>query len=132
MKFGKQLILRAADPKWSQYYLDYKMFKKFIRISYEELKNNNYDTKISRNIHQEFYKRLTQELEKIDNRYNVIEKKASESLKILDESWKDEMSDGERKSLLQVITALEELQEYVQINMAAIQKIKKKFDKNFK
>ncbi|KAG4304289.1 hypothetical protein PORY_002264 [Pneumocystis oryctolagi] len=130
----KELVLRAADPKWSKYYLDYKMLKKFIRISYEELMNSSYNPEISKNIHDEFHKRLTQELEKIDNRYCIIEKKASESLKVLDESWNDEMSDAElsewRKSLLQVITALEELQEYIQINMAAIQKIKKKFDKN--
>ncbi|KAG4303277.1 hypothetical protein PCK1_000615 [Pneumocystis canis] len=151
MKFGKQLILRAADPKWSQYYLDYKMLKKFIKISYDELKNSNFNLEISKNIHDEFHKRLTHELEKIDNRYCAIEKKASESLKTLDESWNDEMSDAElnewRKSLLQVITALEELQgkmksrdfnfihrtlEYIQINMAAIQKIRKKFNKNFK
>ncbi|KAG5437819.1 hypothetical protein PCANB_000533 [Pneumocystis canis] len=114
MKFGKQLILRAADPKWSQYYLDYKMLKKFIKISYDELKNSNFNLEISKNIHDEFHKRLTHELEKIDNRYCAIEKKASESLKTLDESWNDEMSDAElnewRKSLLQVITALEELQ----------------------
>lgn len=136
MKFGKQLILRAADPKWSQYYLDYKMLKKFIRVSYDELKENNYSLEISKNIHNEFYKRLTLELEKIDNRYCFIEKKASESLKTLDESWIDEMPDVQlnewRKSLLQVITDLEELQEYIQINMAAIVKIKKKYDKNFK
>lgn len=114
MKFGKQLILRAADPKWSQYYMDYKMLKKFIRISYNELKEKNYSHEILKNIDNEFFKHLMHELEKIDDRYCFIEKSATELLEKLDELWNDEMPDVElnewRKSLLQVITTLEELQ----------------------
>lgn len=96
----------------------------------------NFSHEILKNIDNEFYKHLTHELEKIDNRYCCIEKNAGELLERLDESWSDEMPDLAlrewRRSLLQVITTLEELQEYIQINMVAIVKIKKKYDKNFK
>lgn len=46
----------------------------------------NFSHEILKNIDNEFYKHLTHELEKIDNRYCCIEKNAGELLERLDES----------------------------------------------
>ncbi|KAG9301525.1 hypothetical protein G9A89_008377 [Geosiphon pyriformis] len=134
MKFAKQLALRTI-PTWSDYYIDYRTLKKYLKENAANLVANENDPLFLKSIVEEFRGMLVLELQKVDGRYERVEKESRKALEELDGKWYEGMPDEEyeswRKNILKLLQSLESLKEFTQTNITGFQKILKKFDKYF-
>ncbi|GAO49334.1 hypothetical protein SAICODRAFT_16043, partial [Saitoella complicata NRRL Y-17804] len=136
MKFGKQLALRKAVPQWSEYYIDYKKLKQYIKQQSIKLASSTYDPDLASKIVDEFRDLLSDELEKVDDRFHDVEADSEEELDDLNATWHNAMTEEEQKQwrerLQGRINLIEELIEFTQANVTGFHKILKKFDKHFR
>ncbi|CAG8516517.1 2914_t:CDS:10 [Ambispora leptoticha] len=134
MKFAKQLALRII-PTWSDYYIDYRTLKKYLKETASKYEENGCDPLFLKSLVDEFRQMLMVELEKVNTRYINVEAESSSALDKLNEEWHKGMSDEEygiwRNNMLKVLSSLESLKEFTQTNITGFQKILKKFDKYF-
>ncbi|RKP04540.1 hypothetical protein THASP1DRAFT_33681 [Thamnocephalis sphaerospora] len=134
MKYAKQLALRTI-PAWCLDYIDYKALKKYIREHHEEYIDKDNDPDVLDTTTERFETMITNEIEKVNQRYERQEKESTLTLDRLDSEWRVDMAPEDqekwRQEFSKLLQSLEYLAEFVHANVTGFQKILKKFDKQF-